>query len=188
MALGIDNPFDNPGAWDVLEVAGVESPGLCKVDGWKRDFGWDVKKGKGVKGATLTLADYPPAEGSFTFQLWEAEHFERWAEFVDLFRYDRSKKPVKALDVWHPVLAAISVDSVVVKSISGFAHDGKGLYSVKVDMIEYWPPPKKDASSTADAAKNKADKKANTPGKTNDPIADAQQEQIKKLLGEAKKP
>lgn len=181
----ISNPLRDPRVYDFIELAGRENPGIAQVTGFKRPFGWDVKKGKGVKGATLTLGDYPPAEGSIKFLLWLEEHFEQWDEFVEIFQYDRNKKAAPAVDIWHPHLAAIGVDSVVCKEIGQMVHEGKQLYTVTVDLIEYWPPPKKSAVSTPSGSKTGTDKK---PGASDDPIADAQQAQIAKLLADAKKP
>jgi hypothetical protein len=66
-------------------------------------------------------------------------------------------------------------------------HEGKGLYSVVVEMIEYFPPPQKSAVKTPDGSKSNAGK---TPGSSpsGDPIADAKQAEIARLLAEAKKP
>ncbi len=186
------NPLRNPGAYDFVEIAGRENPGIAIVSGFKRDFGWDVKKGKGTKGATITLTDYPPCEGSIKFLLWTEEHFDEWTEFRELFRYDKSKKPAPAVDIWHPALEDVGVNSVVCKSIGPLVHEGKQLYSITVELLEYWPPPKKASTSTpsgskgSDWAKDKLKKGAG--GSSGDSIADEQQRKIAELLKKAQEP
>ena len=92
MASGALNPIDNPQAWDVIIVGGVASPGVCSVTGFKRECEWDVKKGKGTVGATLTYVQKPPATGQFKFTLWTAAHFVAWEAFRALLKYDPTKK------------------------------------------------------------------------------------------------
>jgi hypothetical protein len=179
------DPISYPDAWNTVEVGGQEWDGFVEVSGFKRDFGWDVKKGKGTKGATLTLNEFPPAEGKFTFHLWGEGQFYLWAQFQRLFDYDPPKTKTTAVDVYHPALAALGIKSIVAKSIGMLTHKGKGLYTVEVEVIEYLPPPPTPKVVTPDGSKSSAGKK---PGSSDDPVADAQQDQIAKLLAEAKKP
>lgn len=181
----VNDPIEQAQSWDTIQLGNVTSPGVCELSGFKRLFGWDVKKGKGTKGSTLTLNEYPPVEGSIKFMLWEVSHFEEWAQFRKLFQYDPTKKPVTALDIYHPSLADIELKSVVCKSISAIKHEGKQLYTCEVELIEYHPPPKKNASGNPAGSKTNA---AKGPGTSSDPVADAQQAEIARLLAEAKKP
>ena len=181
------NPIANPEAWDKVEIGLTESPGVCVISGAERKYGWDIKRGKGTLGGTLTFNEAPPVEFSIKFLLWEEEHFEDWATFRTLFKYDPTKKETTAVDIYHPSLADIDVKSVVCKKIGGIEHEGKQLYSITVDLIEYHPPPKKSAVSTPDTSKPNANQ-SGTNGTQPDPIADAQQAEIKKLLAEANKP
>ncbi len=142
------DPITSAESWDSVLVAGIISPGVCKVTGFKRAFGWEIKKGKGAKGSTVTLNEYPPAEGSITFTLWTQEHFEQWREFRDIWNYDPTKKPVNAVDIYYPSLADVGIDRVVCKSVSAIEAKGKGLYEATVELIEYNPPPKKPAVAT----------------------------------------
>ncbi len=182
------NPFDNPSDYDVVKIGGIECPGICQLSGFKRLTEWDVKKGKGTKGGTATLTQLPPAKGSIKFMLWTPFHFEAWdAIFRAQFKYDPTKKTVNAVDIYHPTLAAIDLHSVVTESISAVEHEGKGLYSITVELLEYLPPPKKSATGTPSGSKSN-DGGAGKSGKSDDPIADAQQAEIAKLLKEANSP
>ncbi len=180
------NPIANAESWHTVTIANEISPGACELSGFKRTYGWDIKKGKGTLGATLTFNESPPVEGTIKFMLWEDFHFVQWDDFRKHFKYDPTKKGASAVDIYHPSLADIDCKSVVCKSIGAIEHEGKGLYSISVELIEYHPPPKKSAVSTPDGSKSNTT--AKTSGVTPDPIADAQQAEIKRLLAEAKKP
>ena len=75
----------------------------------------------------------------------------------------------------------------MVESISPRKHAGKGLYEIKVEMIEYFPPPKKSAVSTPTGSTA-----GKTPGGVSgqgaDPIAATQQTEIARLLKQAGAP
>jgi hypothetical protein len=186
MASGAVNPIDNPEAWDKIEVGNQESPGVCKVGEFKRAHEWDIKKGKGTLGGTVTFVGRPPAKGSITFELWLPEHFEQWELFRPLLQYDPTKEKVSAVDIYHPALADIGLTSVVTEAIGNIVHAGKQLYTIAVDFLEYFPPPKKSAVSTPTGSK--AVPPGTTPGPSGDPIADAQQREIAALLKKAGEP
>lgn len=183
------DPIQYPEAWQAIEIGGVEfaapDHGLIVVSGFKRDYGWDIKKGKGVKGATLTLNEFPPAEGKFVFSFWEPSQFANWKSFREQFRYDPPKKPGGPVSVYYPSLDDLGIVSIVCKSITALEHQGKGLWTSTVEAIEYLPPPPSPAVVTASGSSYSTGDK---PGKGDDPVATAQQKQIADLLKEAKKP
>ncbi len=181
------NPFDDPAEFDIIEINGQVCPGICELSGWKRPTEWDVKKGKGTKGGTATLSQLPPAKGSVKFKLWTPQQFEDWADFRKNFKYDPTKKTINAVDVFHPSLAEIDIVSVVTESIGAVEPEGKGLFSITVELLEYLPPPKKTASGTPSGSSSNGGK-AGKSGASDDPIADAQQREIAKLQAEAAKP
>jgi hypothetical protein len=147
-ALGSSNPLDSPQAWDVVVISGVTCPGIVEMGEWKRQHDFDVKKGKGTVGGTVTFVQKPPAEGTIKFLLWTAEQFAAWDTFLPLLKYDPTKKTVSAVDIYHPALDAIDVSSVVTTKIGNVVHEGKQLYSISVDFLEYFPPPNASAVST----------------------------------------
>ena len=186
MSSDLLDPIFNPESWDKVQIGLFSSPGICTVKGAERKYGWDIKKGKGTIGGTLTFNEAPPVESTITFLLWEHQHFLDWANFRPLFKYDPTKTQTTAIDIYHPSLADIDVKSVVCKKVGAIEHQGKQLYSVDIDLIEYHPPPKKSAVATPSTSKPNA----NTPGigTQPDPVADAQQAEIAKLLNEIRKP
>jgi hypothetical protein len=184
----------NAQAWDTVTVAGVQSPGYCTLSEFSKRSEFDIKKGKGVFGATITYVGRPPAKGSITFYLWTPSHFIDWATFRTLFNYDPTKSEVKPVDIYHPSLDDVGLKSFVAENVEAIKHEGKGLYSCKIDLIEYFPPPKKSAVSTPTSSKTGADKSAGgagsgaAPGTIPDPAEAARQAEIARLTEEAKKP
>lgn len=185
MSGGID-PFSFPDIWDTVLVSGVKSPGLCKLSNWKRAHEWDVKKGKGTLGAIVTFVGRPPAKGSIEFRLWTAQHFVDWDVFRALLKFDPSKKTIQAIPLYHPALADLEISQVVTENIGAIEHQGQGLYTISVDLIEYFPPPKRSAVGTPTGSKKRQD--PNAPGTQTDPVSDALQKQIATLMQQAQTP
>ncbi len=188
-SLALVNGLDNAQDYDVVKVDGIENPGIIApggITGFDRLTEWDVKKGKGTKGGTATISQLPPAKGSIKFLLWDPFHFEAWDTIYRArFKYDPTKKAKNAVDIYHPALAKIDITSVVTEKIGPETPEGKGLWSITVDLLEYIPPPKVNISSTPNGSTSNGGK-AGASGKSDDPIADAQQAEIAKLLAEAR--
>ena len=91
----------------------------------------------------------------------------------------------QAIDLYHPALAKIGIHSVVCESIGPETPEGKGLWSITIELLEYLPAPKVNITSTPTGSTAKGSGKAGTTGKGDDPIADAHQAEIKKLIAEA---
>jgi hypothetical protein len=196
-AMGRVDPITYPQAWDVVEISGIPTPGIAQVPEWKRQHDFDVKKGKGTLGATVTFVQKPPAEGSIKFLLWTPSHFAQWDAFLPYLKYDPTKKTVSAVDIWHPSLDAIDVHSVVTTKIGNPIHDGDGMWSISIDFLEYFPPSNKSAVSTPQGAAQSqpgAGALSRTDGQTDSvgvpPIdaQDAYMQEIQKDLGLAQAP
>lgn len=185
------DPFSDPQSYDVVTIDGLENPGIIApggITGFKREAEWDVKKGKGTKGGTMTLSQLPPSKGSIKFLLWSKFHVDAWDQlYRQRFRYDPTKKTKQAVDIYHPSLQKLDIHSVVTESISLETPEGKGLWSITVDLLEYLPPPKKTVTSTPSGSTSNKNK-AGATGKSDDPIADAQQAEIARLLAQADPP
>lgn len=181
MASGTADPITQPRTWDKVQIGGVESPGTCVVSEFKRAHEFDIKKGKGSLGATITFVGRPPAKGNVKFSLWAQDQFQEWEEFRKLLKYDPTKKAVQAIDIYHPSLKDIDITSVVTESIGNIVPEGKGMYSCTVEFLEYFPPPPASAVSTPSGSKS-GGFSANEAGGQSDPVADAQQAEIAALL------
>lgn len=183
---GAVDPLTYPQTWDSVRVGQSANPGIALVGEVKRKHEWDVKKGKGTFGATTTFVGRPPGTASVEFLLWLPSHFVQWDTFRALLKYDPTKKAIQAVDVYHPAWANVDFKSVVTESIGSIVHKGKGLYSITVDFLEYFPAPKKSAVSTPTTSQST--QAGTTPGTQPDPIGDAQQKQIAALWSQAQQP
>lgn len=145
------NPIKNPEIWDRVSISGVDTPGLAELSQPTRAYEWDVKVGKGAYGGTTTFTGRVPAKFLMTLTLWRAEHFDDLEDLYSRLKYDPTKiafnpntgyfSGVTALDIYHPSLAAVNINSVVVDKIGAPVHQGKGVYKVEIAFIEYYPPP-----------------------------------------------
>ncbi len=185
------DPIDNPGAWDVLLVENVPTPGwIADISGFGLKTGWDVKTGKGAKGASITLTNQPPSKGSITWViggLTARLQFSQWAEFLPRFKYapDRNAS-TNAVAVYHLSLADLGITSVVVEEILPWKHMGRKRYERKIDFIVWTPPPVQSIVSTPTRASETSG--ASVKGSPPDPISDEIQRRIARHLAEAQKP
>jgi hypothetical protein len=152
MSIIVD-PFSSPQAWDTIVVGGQDSPGLCHMEELHRPYGWDVKKGKGSDGATLTHTGRQLAKWKTRHHLWTVAHFLAWSLWSQALKYEPTKgQPVVALDVFHPALVAVDVSVAIVVNLGDPHHKGKGLYEAVVEWLEYRPPPPAKATATPTSA------------------------------------
>jgi hypothetical protein len=196
-AAGILSPLANPTAYDVVVVGGVTSPGVCFLSGFKRIQGFDKKIGKGTIGVTPTMTTSPPCYGHIKFVLWDdgvasktgVNQFANMGPFLAQLKYDPTKQNIKAIDVYHPSLAAIDAVAFVCEELGALEQEGEPgqqLYSLTIKLSEYKPPPPQAAVSTPSTTiSNTGTDKAGPPP---DPIGDAQQAQIANLLAKAAQP
>lgn len=180
----VPNPVDFPELYEGMYLAGVLSPGKLTLSGHDRVVDWDIKKGSGQSGATMTKRGEDPIEFTATFYLVQdvsqgIDDFEAWPAFLDLINSTVNGKTPKALEVYHPDLIANDIKSIVKKSVGGVVHDGKGGQTITVKFIEYRPPKKAGGSPSGSGTKPK---KANAP----DPNQAAQDE-IARLTEQYKK-
>ncbi len=154
------NPVDDEDLFDAIELAGQRSPGFIKsITGHERKVNWDVKDGNGQSGASSTLKSIPLRTPSVTFYLADDEDTDAWPAFRELCYSTISGAKPKALDIYHPDLAATGIRSVTLGSMGGVAHDGKGGQTITVVFQEYaLPKPKGGAAtgSSSSAKKNAA--------------------------------
>jgi hypothetical protein len=184
---GALNPIQNPQSWDNFLIGQTLSPGIIPIGGitFKRKHEWDIKKGKGTTGGTVTFVGRPPAEGTIRIQLWSPQTFADWANFLPLLKYDPSKKAPQAVDIYHPALADVDINSVVIEEIGIVEHVGNQLYEVELSFIEYFPPPKASAVGTPTGSVTPP---GTTPGTPPPAAQDAEQQEIAALLAKAQAP
>ncbi len=141
--------------YDSIIMSGFTTPGVVTLTGHDRGIKWDVQEGHGLSGATTTLKSVPPVEITAKFYLADQDEFNAWARIDTLIRSTVAGAKPKALDVYHPDLAANGITSVVLSSFGGVVHDGKGGQTITVKFQEYKPPkPKKPLGPDPNAKLN----------------------------------
>ncbi len=149
------SPVSFEDLYNKVILAGVRSPGRVTLSGHDRKIGWDVKKATGQKGATMTRTGEDLVEFAASFYLADDEDFEAWPAFDGLLRSSVGGTTPKALDIYHPDLVINRIVSVVLVSIAGVIHDGKGGQTINVKLSEYRPPQKASGSPSGSKAKPK---------------------------------
>ena len=184
-ATGWD-PIANPVIWDFFLIGSVRSPGICVVHEFKRRHEFDVKKSKGVYGATITFVGRPPAQGIIEVKLWQSQHFADYEQFIPMLKYDPTKTQVTAVDIYYPSLDKIDIRSVVCESIGNITHEGQKLYKADFEFIEYYPPPPASAVSTPTTSTPDTD--PNKPGDPPEPVGEKNDRIMKHLTTRAADP
>lgn len=159
------NPLDHEEAYNHIILAGVRSPGIVrKITGHDRKVGWDIKKGPGQSGASMTRTSEEPVPFTVEIYLADREDFDAWPAFLALINSTVSGPTPKALDCYHPDLVEQGISSVVKDTSFGTEHDGLGGQIKRVRLIEYRPPKAKGGSPSGSKAKpKKADPDPNDP-------------------------
>lgn len=179
--------FDTPDLFDVITLAGVQSPGVVSLSGHERAVKWDRKEAGGQDGESTTRKGVEACEFTATFSLVidpsiGLDEEIMWREgFLPVLNATFNGTLPQAVDIYHPDLVDVGIKSVVVRKIGGLVRDGKGGSKVTVTFLEYRP------------AKKKATSKPKSKGVTADPKAppDPLQEHLDtldQLINEAKKP
>lgn len=161
------NPVDHPELYDVIVLAGIQSPGVATVPPVARDQGWEAQQPKGSDGGETIHNGEKLLEFDVDFFLWKedgVDHYAAWEEFEKLFKKPIAKKDAKALDIYHPQLDGLGIKSVVVRSFTKPKPDGKGGATVKVKFLEYKPPKPKAAGKPKGSAANAGKGADGTPG------------------------
>ena len=158
---GIPHWLDSPGAWDTLVLAGKSWPGIAKVT-IKGGCDLDVKKGKGSHGAQITYTGYSPREVTIALRIWTRDQWTLLQDLIATIEPSPSKRKLVPYDITHPVTTFRKVKSIAIKDIDGPDEGSpKGSRELKISAIEFFPPTKKNGTSTPKAAEVERVKQVN---------------------------
>lgn len=193
MGALLANPLLLPEFFDTLVAAGISlgpAPGsdvtglfrLQDCDG--RPFKWDQKDSPGTQGATITYRGWRPSKMKFRFELWTPDDIDNFfALYLPSFQIDATKAAPKPVDVLHPVLSSLEIYSVVAETIGPLKHEGKGLYSLTIEMLEYRQAKKKNVTTTPNTTSGTKPRQGVTTLETFD---DKQDAEIAALMNKAR--
>lgn len=171
MASGALDPISFPFLYDYPLFNGQVCPGWAEVRGFKRQWAWDKKQGKGVQGFTLTYTGKQPVQGEIEFFLSEPEDFQNWENFRQLFIYNPVPgADVQVVNIEHPFLQDLGTKSFVAMDIGQITHLGQNLYSCVIKFSEYVKPPAASAVSTPTGQPKLPPASQPTPPAPTDPL------------------
>jgi len=153
------NPIDNPDLYYSIKLGEVRSPGKVKLSGHNRTIKWDVKSGNGQAGASITKQGVELTKFKATFSIMRdlsqgIDDYSAWPAFAELIWSTVRGQVPKALDIYHPELAANDIKSVVLADMGPMVDtDRTGESSITVEFLEYAPPVKTGGTAKGSAAK-----------------------------------
>jgi hypothetical protein len=135
--------------FDVVSIAGQRSPGIIKIEGFKRKWKWDAKSAKGSFGEQLSFVMKHASAGTLHCFVWTEAQWDAWSvgsgalpPFASLFRYTANPTQIQAVHIDNPILYDTNLSQVVTVSLSPFEHLGSGMWKREIELIEWSPPPK----------------------------------------------
>jgi hypothetical protein len=127
---------------------GTLLPGEQGLKGFERKTGWDIKAGKGTKGATLTLKDLPPVKGTITMRLLTANDLADYDSFVaNVLSTDNEDQQAEGLSYFYPGHMGIGLTTIVIEGWKLQPMRG-GVLHLVIDVIEWSQPPATSIVST----------------------------------------
>lgn len=137
--MTIWNPIDEPQDW--VDFAGKRTPGIAEVVGASSPRSWDERDSYAVSGAFLVYHGKRLSHFSVKVRLYTVEDWNDWAAFEPVIRrLPRRGRPAQAIDISHPLLAAIPIRAVVVEDILQPEQTGDGEWTIEIKLIEFRAP------------------------------------------------
>lgn len=128
-----------------ISIAGFVLPGKWTLVEAEKVFGWQIQQGYGLSGAFIFPKGDELVVAKFLGEFWASADFFQFRQL----RSQLFKKPVftvggtissAALGIDHPELKALGVTAVVVLKEHAAVQDGHGLWSVKIDFLQFRAP------------------------------------------------
>lgn len=132
-------------AVDTITIGGLQAPGKWTLDSANKVYGWDIRQGYALSGATVVPKGDSLVEPEFVVEIWDPVDLIAFRLFRKLYL----KKALvatpgalvaMALGIDHPELKELGCVSVVVREVSFLKNDGFGVYMCKVKFLQYRRP------------------------------------------------
>lgn len=134
------NPISEP--QDFAIVAGVRTPGICEIVGFKSTLRWDERRGYGLSGATLRFRGIALARGKLILRLYTDQDWADWDTFAPLVARPPLGERAHSLEISHPILEDLGVRSVVVESVGQPTQSSEsgGVWTIEIALIQWQRP------------------------------------------------
>lgn len=129
------NPYQFPENKIILE--GRKSPGLADVAGAGTPRNWEERKGYGLSGATLWFTGHGLANFTVKLRFYEVSDWEDWHDWKDIVKRAPFGKLPKAKDIYHPLLADLDINRVVVTDVRQAEQIDDGVWEVPIDFRQH---------------------------------------------------
>lgn len=133
-------------AWDRINIGGVPFTGLAQVEKAERARKVDKPKSPGADGVRLRIKGREAAEPEITLTGWTDEHLDQMRRIAAIAcpieRGDRHN----AVRVAHPKLAFHDIIEVFVHKVTGPDVQESRSFVMKLECIEWRPPPPRNAT------------------------------------------
>lgn len=134
----VPSPYEAPGQWDTLTIAGVLFLGLVRVSGATGNA-IDVKKHKGRDGGRISDSGAKAAELTLHFRIWDRETWASWDQVFAAIDPQRTVERRSPVDVSHPALAQRRIGRVYVKEVSIPERQSGGEWHAEAKVIQWLP-------------------------------------------------
>lgn len=137
--MSLWNPIAEPQDW--VDFAGIRSPGFADIVGASSPRSWDERDSYATAGAFLVYHGKKLSHFSVKLRLYSAEDWDGWWQLYPILAVlPRRGQVAKAIDITHPVLAAIGIHAVVVEEILQPEQTADGEWTVEIKLIEFRAP------------------------------------------------
>ena len=159
-------PFwlDCPTIYDTCMLGGILLPGLAQVTGSDgREL--DIKKAKGVNGATITDNGSDVEDVNIVLTIWTRAQWKAFQAIVPQINPSNTKTKKSPKDIVHPILNLFEIRRVYIQKISLPQPSRlKGAMEVTIACKGWRPEPKNPASTTNTAKKSDNSKESGADG------------------------
>jgi hypothetical protein len=130
---------------DTITINGAPAPGKWTLMRGARQYGWDVRKGAALIGATVVPMGDELMRPRFLVEIWDPKDYARF----QVFRATYLKKqlvsvagsPVGvAIGIDHPELKALNAASFVPSEVNALVNDGFGVWTAEIEFLEFRKP------------------------------------------------
>lgn len=133
------NPLTEPQDW--VDFAGIQSPGIADIVGASTPRSWDERDSYAVAGAFLVYHGKKLSHFSVKLRLYTPEDWDGWWALQPILAVlPRRGTRAKAIDITHPLLAAVGIRSVVVEDILQPEQTADGEWTIEIKLIEFRAP------------------------------------------------
>jgi hypothetical protein len=141
-------PIRSPEEWDVVTLNGKESPALCELSGFDREYDWQIAAPAGTVGGTAWYRGAPLVKGTIRCHMTTDEEVYQWYVWTKNLGpkgvNSAGQRPVTPpVPIYHPSLFTLGINAVNITKITAvrMAQFGSpGKYIGEIGCLEYRKP------------------------------------------------